>query len=206
VTPEILLEKTDGEYVITQNKKPYPHLFISQKYLQMLKDPSTSKEVKIYIREKITKSKHFIQSIDQRMNTIYRLAVELVRIQRDFFDHGVSKLKPLNMKTVAELLEVHETTISRATTGKYMQTPQGLLSMKYFFNPGVKTASGEDISNESAKAALAEIIRGEDKKKPLSDAKLVKLLEEDGIKIARRTVAKYREQLGILSARMRKQF
>jgi len=204
VTPEIILEKKDGEYVITQNKKPYPNLFISQKYLQMLKDPKTSKEVKIYIREKITKSKHFIQSIDQRMNTIYRIAVEIVRIQRDFFDHGVSKLKPLNMKTVAELLEVHETTVSRATTGKYMQTPRGLLSMKYFFNPGIQTASGEFISNESVKAALGEIIRDEDKLKPYSDAKLVTLLEEQGMKIARRTVAKYRDQLRILPSHLRK--
>jgi len=204
VTPEIVIEKTDGEYVITQNKKPYPHLFISQKYLQMLKDPNTSQEVKIYIREKITKSKQFIQSIDQRMNTIYRIAVEIVRIQRDYFDYGVSKLKPLNMKTVAELLEVHETTISRATAGKYMQTPQGLLSMKYFFKPGVKTTSGEMISNESVKAALAEIVRAEDKKKPYSDSKLVKLLEEEGVKIARRTVAKYRDQLRILPSHLRK--
>jgi RNA polymerase sigma-54 factor len=205
VTPEIIIEKKDGEYVVTQNKKPYPHLFISQKYLSMLKDPNTSKEVKAYIREKITKSKQFIQSIDQRMDTIYRIAVEIVRIQREFFDHGVSRLKPLNMKTVAELLDVHETTISRATTGKYMQTPQGLLSMKYFFKPGVQTASGESISNESVKAALAEIIRGEDKKKPYSDARLVKLLEEQGIKIARRTVAKYRDQLRILPSHLRKQ-
>lgn len=204
VTPEIVIEKTDGEYVITQNKKPYPHLFISQKYLQMLKDPNTSQEVKIYIREKITKSKQFIQSIDQRMNTIYRIAVEIVRIQRDYFDYGVSKLKPLNMKTVAELLEVHETTISRATAGKYMQTPQGLLSMKYFFKPGVKTTSGEMISNESVKAALAEIVRAEDKKEPYSDSKLVKLLEEEGVKIARRTVAKYRDQLRILPSHLRK--
>ncbi len=204
VTPEIIVEKKDGEYVITQNKKPYPRLFISRKYLQMLKDPNTSKEVKVYIREKIAKSKQFIQSIDQRMDTIYRIAVEIVRIQRDYFDHGVSKLKPLNMKTIAELLDVHETTISRATAGKYMQTPRGLLSMKYFFKPGVKTASGENISNESAKAALAEIIRGEDKKKPYSDSKLVSLLEEQGIKIARRTVAKYRDQLRILPSHLRK--
>ena len=204
VTPEILIEKKNGEYVITQNKKPYPRLFISQKYLQMLKDPKASKEVKTYIREKIAKSKQFIQSIDQRMNTIYRIAVEIVRIQEDFFDHGVSRLKPLNMKTVAELLDVHETTISRATTGKYMQTPQGLLSMKYFFKPGVMTASGESISNESVKAALAELVQGEDKKKPLSDAKLVKLLEEQGIKIARRTIAKYRDQLRILPSHLRK--
>lgn len=205
VTPEIIIEKKDGEYVITQNKKPYPQLFISQKYLQMLKDPATSKEVKTYIREKITKSKQFIQSIDQRMNTIYRIAVEIVRIQRDFFDAGVAKLKPLNMKTVADLLEVHETTISRATTGKYMQTPQGLLSMKYFFKPGIQTASGESISNESVKAALGNIVRGEDKKKPYSDAKLVKLLEDEGMKIARRTVAKYRDQLRILPSHLRKQ-
>ncbi|MDF7805834.1 RNA polymerase factor sigma-54 [Pontiellaceae bacterium B12219] len=205
VTPEILVEKKDGEYVITQNKKPYPTLFISQKYLQMLKDPNTTKEVKTYIREKIAKSKQFIQSIDQRMDTIYRIAVEIVRIQRDYFDHGVSRLKPLNMKTVAELLEVHETTISRATAGKYMQTPRGLLSMKYFFKPGVMTSSGEAISNESVKAALAEIVRAEDKKKPNSDAKLVKLLEEQGIKIARRTVAKYRDQLRILPSHLRKQ-
>jgi RNA polymerase sigma-54 factor len=170
----------------------------------MLKDPNTTKEVKNYIREKINKSKQFIQSIDQRIDTIYRIAVEIVRIQRDFFDHGVSRLKPLNMKTIAGLLDVHETTISRATTGKYMQTPRGLLSMKYFFNPGVMTADGEAISNESVKAALAEIVRGEDKKKPYSDAKLVKLLEEKGMKIARRTVAKYRDQLRILPSHLRK--
>ncbi|MBT8045967.1 MAG: RNA polymerase factor sigma-54 [Pontiella sp.] len=204
VTPEIIIVKQDGEYVITQNKKPYPSLFISQKYLQMLKDPKTSKEVKTYIREKIAKSKQFIQSIDQRMDTIYRIAVEIVRIQRDYFDHGVSKLRPLNMKTVAELLDVHETTISRATAGKFMQTPRGLLSMKYFFNPGVQTANGESISNESVKAALADIVRDEDRKKPYSDAKLVKLLEEQGIKIARRTVAKYRDQLRILPSHLRK--
>lgn len=205
VTPEIIVEKKDGEYVITQNRKPYPQLFISQKYLQMLKDPATSKEVKTYIREKITKSKHFIQSIDQRMDTIYRIACEIVRIQRDYFDYGVARLKPLNMKTVAELLEVHETTISRATTGKYMQTPRGLLSMKYFFKPGVKTSDGGVVSNESVKAALAEIVRGEDKKKPYSDAKLVQLIEEEGIKIARRTIAKYRDQLRILPSHLRKQ-
>ena len=205
VTPEIIVEKKNGEYVITQNKKPYPNLFISRKYLQMLKDPNTTKEVKTYIREKITKSKQFIQSIDQRMSTIYRIAVEIVRIQREFFDHGVSRLRPLNMKTVAELLEVHETTISRATAGKYMQTPRGLLSMKYFFKPGIMTASGESISNESVKAALGEIVDGENKSKPYSDAKLVNLLEEEqGMKIARRTVAKYRDQLRILPSHLRK--
>jgi len=205
VTPEIFVEKKDGEYVVTQNKKPYPRLFISQKYLQMLKDPAISKEVKTYIREKMAKSKQFIQSIDQRMSTILRIATEVVRIQEAYFDHGVSHLKPLNMKTIAALLEVHETTISRATTGKYMQTPRGLISMKYFFKPGVQTASGESISNESVKAALAEIVRNEDKKKPSSDAKLMELLNEQGIKVARRTIAKYRDQLRILPSHLRKE-
>ena len=204
VVPEIIVEKKDGEYVVTQNRKPYPRLFISPKYLQMLKDPNVSKEVKSYIREKITKSRQFIQSIDQRVSTIYRIAVEIVRIQRGFFDYGVSKLKPLNMKTIAELLGVHETTISRATTGKYMQTPRGIFSMKYFFTPGVKTTDGKLVSNESVKAALQEIIRAEDKKKPYSDAKLVELLKERGISIARRTVAKYRDQLRILPSHLRK--
>ena len=205
VTPEIFVEKKEGEYVVTQNKKPYPRLFISQKYLQMLKDPSISKEVKTYIREKMAKSKQFIQSIDQRMSTILRIAKEVVRIQEGYFDHGVSHLKPLNMKTIAALLEVHETTISRATTGKYMQTPRGLISMKYFFKPGVQTTSGESISNESVKAALVEIVQKEEKKKPYSDAKLMELLNEQGIKVARRTIAKYRDQLRILPSHLRKE-
>ncbi|MCF7847779.1 MAG: RNA polymerase factor sigma-54 [Kiritimatiellales bacterium] len=204
VTPEIIVEKKGGEYVVTQNRKPYPSLFISKKYIQMMKDPATTKEVKKYIREKITKSKQFIQSIDQRMQTIYRIANEIVRIQRDFLDDGVLRLKPLNMKTVAELLGVHETTVSRATTSKYMQTPQGIYEMKYFFRPGIVTASGESISNESVKATLVQIIASENKAKPYSDTKLVKLLEEQGIKIARRTVAKYRDQLKILPSHLRK--
>jgi RNA polymerase sigma-54 factor len=205
VVPEVFVEKKDGEYVVTLNKRPYPRLYISQKYLQMLKDPSISKEVKSYIREKISKSKQFIQSIDQRMDTIYRIAVEIVKIQRDFLDHGVFHLKPLNMKTVAERLGIHETTVSRATTGKYMQTPRGLFSMKYFFTPGVKTTDGKLISNESVKAALKEIVQGEDKKRPYSDTRIAQLLEERGIKIARRTVAKYRDQLRILPSHLRKE-
>jgi len=205
VVPEIFVEKVDGEYKVTQNKKPYPRLYISPKYLQMLKDPSISKEVKSYIREKITKSKQFIQSIDQRMSTIYRIAVEIVRIQREFFDEGVSKLKPLNMKTIAEILGVHETTVSRAISGKFMQTPRGLLSMKYFFKPGLKMKDGTMISNESIRAALLDILKGEDKKKPYSDAQLVLLLEKQGIKVARRTVAKYRDQLRILPSNLRRE-
>jgi len=205
VTPEIFVEKVDGEYKVTQNKKPYPRLFISPKYLQMLKDPAISKEVKIYIREKITKSKQFIQSIDQRLSTIYRISVEIVRIQSEFFDFGVSKLKPLNMRTIAEILEVHETTVSRAISGKFMQTPQGLLNMKYFFKPGLKMKDGTLISNESIRAALVQVLKTEDKKRPYSDAKLVVLLEKQGIKVARRTVAKYRDQLRILPSNLRRE-
>lgn len=205
VVPEIIVEKRGDDYVVIQNRKPYPRLFISRKYLRMIKDPSVSKEVKTYLREKIAKSKQFIQSIDQRMSTIYRIAKELVRIQRGFFDHGVSHLKPLNMRTVAELLDVHETTVSRAISGKYVQTPRGLFPMKYFFTPGVRRSDGEAVSNRVVKDALARLVKEEDRKRPYSDSKLAELLKEQGIGIARRTVAKYRDQLRILPSHLRKE-
>ena len=147
-----------------------------------------------------------IQSIDQRLSMIERIANEIIQYQKEYFKDGVLGLKPLNMKKIASVLDVHETTISRAVSGKYMQTPRGLIEMKYFFKPGVKTISGELISNEHAKAILADIIASEDKKKPYSDSKLVLLLKEKNISISRRTVAKYRDQLKILSSHLRKQY
>jgi RNA polymerase sigma-54 factor len=205
VIPEINVEKRDGVWTVTQNKTPYPRLFISQRYLQLLKDKTTAAETRKYIREKIAKSKFFIRSIDQRQDTILRIATEIVRVQEDFLDHGISGLKPLTMKQVADILEVHETTISRACNGKYMATPRGVLEFKYFFTTGVAQADGSIISNAAIKSALAEIIREENKKKPLSDQKIGDELSERGIDIARRTVAKYREQLKILPARLRRQ-
>ncbi len=205
VIPEIAVEKRDGVWTITQNKSPYPRLFISQRYLQLLKDKTTVAETRKYIREKIAKSKFFIRSIDQRQDTILRIATEIVNVQEGFLENGISGLKPLTMKQVADVLKVHETTISRACNGKYMSTPRGVLGFKYFFTTGVAQADGSIISNAAIKNTLAEIVRAEDKKKPLSDQKIGDELSAQGIDIARRTVAKYREQLKILPARLRRE-
>lgn len=205
VISEITVEKCDGQWVVTQNKSPYPRLFISQKYLQLLKDKTTAAETRKYIREKIAKSKFFIRSIDQRQDTIYRIATEIVRVQEAFLEQGISGLKPLTMKQIADVLDVHETTVSRACNGKYMSTPRGTFEFRYFFTTGVTQADGSVISNASIKSALAEIVCTEDKKKPLSDQKIGDALSKQGIDIARRTVAKYREQLKILPARLRRQ-
>ncbi|WP_269844961.1 RNA polymerase factor sigma-54 [Tichowtungia aerotolerans] len=205
VIPEISVEKQNGKWIVIQNKSPYPRLFISPRYLQLLKDKTTATETRKYIREKIAKSKFFIRSIDQRQDTIYRIACEIVNVQEEFLEKGISGLKPLTMKQVAEILEVHETTISRACNGKYMSTPRGVFEFKYFFTTGVAQADGTIISNAAIKSALADIVRNENKKKPLSDQKIGDALAEQGIHIARRTVAKYREQLKILPARLRRQ-
>ena len=204
VTPEIFVEEVEGELRVRSNRKPYPRLFLNPRYLELLKDKGTPAETKAYIREKLAKSRLMIQSIDQRISMIEQIAGELVTIQRGFFEQGVEGLRPLNMRTVAERLEVHETTVSRAVAGKYMETPRGLLAMKYFFKPGVRTVSGELVSNEHAKTVLADIIAQEDRKKPYSDARLVALLKERDINISRRTVAKYRDQLKILSSHLRR--
>ncbi|HNX53371.1 MAG TPA: RNA polymerase factor sigma-54, partial [Pontiellaceae bacterium] len=198
IIPEITVEKKGGIWTVTQNKSPYPRLFISQKYLELLKDKTTAADTRRYIREKIAKSKFFIRSIDQRQDTIYRLACEIVRVQEDFLEEGVSGLKPLTMKQVADILEVHETTVSRACSGKYMATPQGTFEFKYFFTTGVVQADGRILSNASIKSALASIVRTESSRRPLSDQRIADELSKQGIDIARRTVAKYREQLKIL--------
>lgn len=205
VIPEISVEKKDGIWTVIQNRSPYPRLFISQKYLELLKDKTTAGDTRKYIREKIAKSKFFIRSIDQRQDTIYRLACEIVRIQEDFLEEGISKLKPLTMKQVAELLKVHETTVSRACNGKYMATPQGTFEFKHFFTAGVAQADGRFLSNAAIKNTIADIIRTESRRRPLSDQRITDELSKQGIDIARRTVTKYREQLKILPARLRRQ-
>ena len=205
VIPEISVEKKNGLWIVTQNRSPYPRLFISQKYLELLKDKTTAGDTRRYIREKIAKSKFFIRSIDQRQDTIYRLACEIVRVQEDFLEEGVSGLKPLTMKQVAEILKVHETTVSRACNGKYMATPRGTFEFKYFFTTGVAQADGRFVSNASIKSMLASIVRTESDRRPLSDQRIADELSKQGIDIARRTVAKYREQLKILPARLRRQ-
>ena len=161
-------------------------------------------EVRDYIREKIRAGKFLIKSIHQRQQTITNIAKEIVSRQRDFMEIGVSALRPMTMVQVAEVVGVHETTVSRAVSGKYMQTPQGIFEMKYFFTSGIQTSTGGTMSNTSVKDIISEIFSNEDRAKPLSDQEVVKMLEVRQIIIARRTVAKYRDELNILPSNLRK--
>lgn len=206
VLPEVFVEKVDGEYVVTVNNDQIPHLYISNHYRKLMKNPKTTTETKQYIREKIQAGKFLISSINQRQDTIFRIASAIVRVQTAFLDHGVKQLKPLVMGEIAKELGIHETTVSRAIANKYMQTPRGLFDMKYFFTPGLKTASGETISNTTIKNMIQQFVAEEDTLKPLSDQRLVNLLEEKGVKVARRTVAKYRDKLKIPPSHLRKSF
>lgn len=204
VLPEVQVQRVGEEYVIILNRDQIPHLLISKQYRQLMEDPATSAEVKNYIREKIRAGTLLIKSIHQRQQTIYRIAVEIVRVQREFFEHGITHLRPLTMVEIASLLGIHETTVSRAIANKYMQTPRGTFEMKYFFTPGFKTADGKDISNKTIKDAIAQLIAGEDTSDPLSDQAMVEKLKEQGITVARRTIAKYRDELRILPSHLRK--
>lgn len=206
VQPDLTVEKQNGEYVVTLNQEAVPRLRISNTYKDMMARTGTGDEVRGYIRERIRSGKFFIQSIEQRQQTIRRIAEEIVVRQSDFLDHGPSHLKPMNMAQLAEVVGVHETTVSRAVNGKYMLTPQGVYELRYFFTTGLETESGESMSNVSVKAALQDLVRNEDSSKPYSDDAIVKKLHDQGIKLARRTVAKYRDELGILPSHLRKTY
>ncbi len=204
VTPDVTVGKIDGEWVVTLNNEQIPRLRISNAYKDLM--ANNSKEARGYIREKIRSGKFLIKSIHQRQQTIQAIADEIVKRQAEFFEYGPSRLRPMNMARVAEEVDVHETTVSRAVSGKYMETPHGVFEMKYFFTTGYETESGEAMSNRGVKQALADLVSEEDPKKPWSDANLVKELEKRGMKIARRTVAKYREALNILPSHMRRSY
>jgi RNA polymerase sigma-54 factor len=204
IVPEVYVQEVAGEFVVTTSNDHIPHLRISNVYKDLMAQTDSSGEVRDYIREKIRAGKFLIKSLHQRQQTILNIGKEIVKRQRDFMEHGVAHLKPLTMVQVAEVVGVHETTVSRAVSGKYMQTPQGTYEMKYFFTSGIQTASGTDVSNTSVKDMLNEMIKKEDTTKPLSDEEIVKLLGDKGIKIARRTVAKYRSELNILPSHLRR--
>lgn len=206
ITPDVLVEPEGEGWAVSLNNDNVPMLRISNYYKDVLSEPGGEKKVREYIREKIKGGRFFIKCIQQRQQTIMNIAREIVERQGDFLRKGPSGLKPLTMNQVALAVGVHETTVSRATHGKYILTPQGIFEMKYFFTPGYQTSGGADISNESVRTAIAEVVEREDKLKPLSDEGILKVLTERGIPIARRTVAKYREQLDILPSHLRKTF
>lgn len=204
ILPEVFVQKMGEDWVVTSNNEQVPHLRISNTYKDLMSQADSSSEVREYIREKIRAGKFLIKSLHQRQQTILNIAKEIVNRQREFLEKGVAHLKPLTMLQIAEVVGVHETTVSRAVSGKYMQTPRGIFEMKYFFTSGIKTASGVGMSNTSVKDIISEMIREENPSKPLSDEEIVKLLSDKGIVIARRTVAKYRSELNILPSHLRK--
>ena len=206
VLPDVTVEKIDGEYQVILNGEQIPHLRISNTYKDIMSQDGNGSEVKDYIRDKIRSGKFLIRSIHQRQQTISNIAEQIVARQRDFLEHGPSHLKPMTMAEVADAVSVHETTVSRAVSGKYMATPQGVFEMKYFFTPGYQTATGESLSNTSVKEAILDLVKREDGNQPLSDNEIVEILSERGIPIARRTVAKYRTELNILPSHMRRKY
>src|SRR5205809_181580 len=206
VLPDVTVEKVDGDYQIILNNEQIPHLRISNIYKDIIAQGNNGAEVKDYIRDKIRSGKFLIRSIHQRQQTISNIANQIVSRQRDFFEHGPSHLKPMTMGEIADAVGVHETTVSRAVSGKYMATPQGIFEMKYFFTSGYQTATGESMSNTSVKEAVLDLVKHEDSNAPLSDQEIVEILTERGIPIARRNVAKYRTELNILPSHMRRKY
>jgi RNA polymerase sigma-54 factor len=204
IEPDVFVDKIEGEYVVTLNDARIPHLFISNLYRDLMQRKDTSPETKEYIRNKVTAGNWLIRNIMQRQQTISKIANEIVRVQREFLEEGPSMLKPLTMQGVASAVGLHESTISRAIANKYIQTPQGTFQMKYFFSSGIQTESGESISITNLKEKIDGMIKEENTSSPLSDQEIIEKLATQGIKIARRTIAKYRQEMGIPASSLRK--
>lgn len=206
VVPDVTVEEDHGEWKITLNNDYIPRLRISNTYKEMIAKGSLSKDERDYVRERMRSGKFLINSIEQRQQTIERITREIIRAQEDFFKEGVSKLKPLTMTQIADVVGVHETTVSRAIANKFIKTPHGVFDFKFFFTSGYQADSGDAVSNTSVKEMIGELINLEDKSRPLSDQEIVAKLQEKGITLARRTVAKYREELGLLPSNLRRDF
>lgn len=208
IVPDVLVEKIEGEYVVIINDLHFPRLMLNRVYESILRQPGSPQDsTRKYLEDKMNAALWLMRSIEQRRMTLYKVARCIVDIQRDFLDNGVDHLKPLNLKQVAEIVDVHESTVSRATANKYMQTPQGLFEMKYFFSSAIQAFGGTGtVSSTSIKHMVEEIINNEDSTRPLSDEAVAGILTQKGIKISRRTVAKYRQELGIPSTMLRKRY
>ena len=205
INPDVFVQKVGEDYVITLNEDGLPKLRVSNFYLEALRHPEKlSDSARAYIQKHLDSALWFIRSIHQRQKTLYRVSESIVRFQNDFLDNGLSQLRPLTLRQVAEDVQMHESTISRVTTGKYMHTPQGLLDMKYFFNSGLNLALGDQIASESVKEKIRQIVNSENPESPLSDQEIAEILRRDNVIIARRTVAKYRGMLGVLPSSKRK--
>lgn len=207
ITPDVYVLKIDGRFLVTLNEEGLPRLRISPYYREILsKRRVVPQEARNYVEEKMRSALWFIRSIEQRKRTLLKVTESLVKFQRDFFDDGISHLKPLTLREVADDISMHESTVSRVTTSKYVQTPQGLFELKYFFHRGVPSTAGDTVSSLKVKDLVRRYLTGEDSRKPLSDQKIVEILARaHGVEIARRTVAKYRGQLRIPSSNQRRE-
>ena len=206
IVPDVIVEKVDGEYVVMSNESSIPHLMVSPYYTTLSKEAKNDEELSKYLTDKFNSALWLIKSIEQRKRTIYNVVSAVVEHQKEFLDKGSKYMKTLTLKQVADDIGMHESTVSRSVNGKYMQTPRGIFEIKYFFSSGITDGSGEGVSSNSIKAMIKEIIDGEDTAKPYSDQDIVGLLSEKGIEISRRTVAKYREGMNILSSSKRRRF
>lgn len=204
VVPDVYIFPLGDEWVVTMNEEGLPRLRVSDYYSEVA--DNTKGDDKEYLQEKIKSAAWLIKSIQQRQRTIFKVTECIVERQKDFFERGVEHLKPMILKDIAEDISMHESTISRVTNNKYVHTPRGIFELKYFFNSSVARGDGSDMASESVKVMIKQIVDGEDPKKPLSDQKIVDALKEKSITLARRTVAKYREQLGILPSSKRKRY
>jgi RNA polymerase sigma-54 factor len=202
VTPDVYIHKVGDKYFVVPNDDGLPKLKISGFYKNAMGNSAASKD---YVQDKLRSAQWLIRSIQQRQRTIIKVAESILKFQREFFDKGIAHLKPLILRDVAEDIGMHESTVSRVTTSKYVHTPQGIFELKFFFNSGISRTNGDDLASQAVKSKIKELVDSEDVKRPHSDQKIVELLKKGGIDIARRTVAKYREQLGILSSSKRKQ-
>ena len=204
IIPDITVEKIGDEWCVKQNDDGMPRLRVSPYYRKVLLDTHASKDEKSYIKERLESADFLIKSIFKRQRTIHKVMNCILDRQRGFFEHGPEKLKPMVLREVADEIGVHESTVSRVTTNKYVQCAHGIIELKYFFNAGISRLYGEDVAAEAVRQKIRKLIADEDSRKPLSDQGIVKLLVQDNIKIARRTVAKYREAMGILPSSQRK--
>ncbi|MCI8609336.1 MAG: RNA polymerase factor sigma-54 [Firmicutes bacterium] len=206
ITPDVTVEKLDGEYHVITNEYSAPRLMVSPYYTNLARTAVDDAELNKYLNEKYNAALWLIKSIEQRKQTIFNVVDAVIKHQKEFLDYGPKYLRTLTLKQVADDLGIHESTVSRAINGKYMQTPRGVFEIKYFFSSGVTGSDGEGVSSNSIKSMIKEIIDSEDPKSPYSDQDMVKMLSERGIEISRRTVAKYREGLNILSSSKRRRY
>jgi len=205
VIPDVYVVKVEDGYEVFLNEEGLPQLRISPVYRRLLeKGGEDAAETRAYVKDKFRSALWLIKSVDQRQKTIYKVAKSIVNFQRDFLDHGIEHLRPLVLRDVANDIGMHESTVSRVVNNKYMHTPQGVYEMKFFFHSGISSAYGESVSSVTIKQRIRKIIENEDPRKPLSDSKIVSILQKEGLMLARRTIAKYREELKIPTSNQRK--